>query len=138
MNVDNTLLIKKLAAVQDPYFREKYEDVDWEAIHDVRVRAPMYVHFPDEVNEAWDEDEWVYVRRDGKLSFNECLRVGVAFVNSETAALYRRQEGSQSWLHWDRYMHFTSGLTPDEFQEVRKKAREAKSDDGYTTLSSKG
>lgn len=136
--VNNALLIETLAKTQDPYFREKYEDVDWEAVHALRLRAPMYVRFPNGVNEKWTEGEWVYVRRDGNLSFNEAHIVGVAFANSETAAIYRRQRGSESWLYWERRYHFTSGLTPEEGRQVSKKARELKARGGYTFISSKG
>lgn len=150
--VDNTLLIETLAKTKDPYFREKFEDVDWAAVHQLRLRAPMYVRFPDEVNEKWTQGEWIYVRRDGKLSFNEVHMVAVAFANSETAAIYRRLGhvephpdypediplGEQSLLYWERRFHFTSGLTPDEGKLVKKKARELKAGDGYTFISSKG
>lgn len=136
--VDNTLLIENLAKTKDPYYKEKFEDVDWEAVHALRVRAPMYIQFPDEVNEKQRQDEWVYVRRDTKLSFNEAHIVGVAFANSETAAIYRRQEGSESWLYWERRMHFTSGLTLEEKQLISKKAREFKAEGGYSFISSKG
>lgn len=137
--VDNALLIETLAKTRDPYeLEERYEDVDWEGVHALRLRAPMYVLFPDDVNSSWTEDEWVYVRRDGALSFNECHLVGVAFADSETAAIYRRQEGEKSWLHWERRFHFTSGLTPEEGDLVRKKARELRAEGGYAVVSSKG
>jgi len=136
--VDNTLLIENLAKTQDPYFRERFEEVDWRAVHALRFRAPMYVRFPADVNEKWTEGEWVYVRRDGKLTFNEAHIVGIAFADSETAAVYRRQKGNQSWLYWERRMHFTSGLTPDERKLVQEKARKLRSDKGYTFIRSKG
>ncbi len=136
--IDNSLLIESLARTEDRYFREKYEDVDWEAVHSLRFRAPMYVQFSDEVNRKWTKDEWVYVRRDGSLSFNEAHVVGVAFADSETAAIYRRLGNRDSWLYWERRMHFTSGLTPEEKQRVRQRADELKPGSGYSFLNSKG
>jgi hypothetical protein len=150
--VDNSLLIETLAKAKDPHLKAKHEDVDWEAVHQLKFRAPTYVQFPDEVNEAWDEDEWVYVRRDGKLSFNEAHIIGMAFVDADTAAVYRRLPtteydpefpddedlGHLSFLYWERRFYFTAAFASEETRQLHKKARELQSNGGYSFISSKG
>jgi len=76
--------------------------VDWEAVHDLRYRAPRHVTFPKSVTERWTEGEWVYVDRDGTLRFDEAHVTALGYVNADTAAIYRRAVGHNSELYWQR------------------------------------
>ncbi len=65
---------------------ETLENVDWRAVHDLRIQAPRYLDFGYKDIEAWaDEGVWMYVDKHG---FNEAHVTGLGYINEDVAAVY--------------------------------------------------
>lgn len=117
-------LVACLGATTDPYpLGVNAADVDWEAVYSLRHRAPRHVTFPKEMIDRWDDGEWVYVRRDGTLTFDEAHVTALGYADADTAAIYRRATGSDSELYWQRRWLYTAMLTRAEQQRIEAKTQ---------------
>lgn len=68
---------------------ETLENVDWRAVHELRIRASRYLDFGYKDIEAWaDEGVWMYVDKHGSMSFNEAHVTGLGYINEDVAAVY--------------------------------------------------
>ena len=122
-----------LASQDDVYdLEEKIDEVDWQAVHDLRIRAPRYVDVKgaaaQENAEAWAKDEgaWIYVSKDGVMSFNECQVTGVGYLNENTAAVYLVVDVSEedesltkSLLKWERRFLYTAQMSKGRQEDLR-------------------
>lgn len=119
-----------LASQDDPYdLEENQVDVDWEAVHDLRVRAPRHLGFEPEQVEGRAEGMWVYVEKDGTIAFDDCHVTALGYLNEDTAAVYELndcfedREVPNAHLRWERRFLYTAQMTKGRQEDLKREMR---------------
>ncbi len=137
-----------LASQEDVYdLEEKVDDVDWQAVHDLRLRAPRYLEFvwekrdgeldyacPKQIDAWTDEGSWIYVDKEGEMIFNECHVAGNGYLDEEVAALYQMcpmdeesEEGrpptSRALLQWERRFLYTAQMSKGRQEDLKREMK---------------
>lgn len=138
----STARFEMLASQEDVYdLEEQFDDVDWQAIHDLRIRAPRYVDVKraatQEGAQEWAKDEgaWIYVNKAGSMSFNECQVTGLGYLNENTTAVYlvvdvseEDEPGTKSLLQWERRFLYTAQMSKGRQEDLKREMKQRKRD----------
>ena len=126
-----------LASQEDVYdLEEQFDDVDWQAIHDLRIRAPRYVGFKGAAAQEWTKEEgiWIYIDKAGSMSFNECHVTGLGYLNEDTAAVYQVVESEEdepltkALLQWERRFLYTAQMSKGRQEDLKREMKQRKKD----------
>ena len=120
--------LEMLAAQEDVYdLEERVEHVDWQAVYDLRVRAPRHLKCYSGAPMRLDEGCWIYIDQHGGRKSDECHVTALGYLRGDTAAVYQvveeDEELARAHLYWERRFLYTAQMSKGPQDDLKREMK---------------